>query len=107
MFQVLIKELFICANKIIESIKQSYKKGNRVKQANIRGDGLEDVDFAVSIPIIHIAVIVYEERLQNGITIMNMKPDIASSILEYDSQSELVCFTLTLLISLALCPEIP
>ena len=106
-FQVLMKELFIGANKIIETIKQSYKKGKRIKQANIRGDDLEEVDFAVSIPVIHVAIIVFEERLQNGITIMNMKPDIASSLLEYDNQSELVCLTLTLLISSALCPEIP
>ena len=101
-FQVLMKELFIGANKIIETIKQSYKKGKRIKQANIRGDDLEEVDFAVSIPVIHVAVIVFEERLQNGITIMNMKPDIASSLLEYDNQSELVCLTLTLLILSAL-----
>lgn len=102
-----MKELFIGAKQIIETTKQSYKKGKRVKHTDIRGDDLEEVDFAISIPIIHVAVIVFEERLQNGITIMNMKPDIATSILEYDSQSELVCFILTVLISSALCPEIP
>ena len=48
----------------------------------------------INIPVIHVAAIVFEERLRNGIRVLNMKPDIASYILEWNCEHELVCLKL-------------
>ena len=48
----------------------------------------------INIPVIHVAAIVFEERLRNGIRVLNMKPNIASYILEWNYEHELVCLKL-------------
>lgn len=92
LLQVLIRELYIGANRIIETIKQAQSK-RRVKRGKIE-KGQEPIDFMINIPVIHVASIVFEERLRNGIRVLNMKPDIASYLLEYDCERELVCLRL-------------
>lgn len=93
LLQVLLRELYIGAKRIIETIKQASSKRKRAKPGKIDKGG-EPNDFMINIPVIHVAAIVFEERLRNGIRVLNMKPDIASYLLEYDCERELVCLRL-------------
>ena len=89
-----MREVLIGAEQILEVSKDP---GNKLRKENcdyMEQENQEQVHFVVNLPMINVAVMVFEERLRNFITISNIKPDIANDLLEYNKETEVVCLTL-------------
>ena len=89
-----MREVLIGAEQILEV---SEDPGNQLREENcnyLEQENQEQVHFVVNLPVINVAVMVFEERLCNFVTILNIKPDIANDLLEYNQETEVVRLTL-------------
>lgn len=91
-----MREVLTGAEQILEVTKDRNNKSREEKSDDMEQENQEQVHFMVNLPMINVAVMVFEERLRNFITMLNIKPDIANCLLECNKETEVVRPTLIL-----------
>lgn len=91
-----MREVLTGAEQILEVTKDRNNRSREEKSDDMEQENQEQVHFMVNLPMINVAVMVFEERLRNFITMLNIKPDIANYLLEYNKETEVVRPTLIL-----------
>lgn len=89
-----MREVLIGAEQILEVTKDHNNKSREENSDDMEQENQEQVHFMVNLPMINVAVMVFEERLRNFVTMLNIKPDIANDLLEYNKETEVVRPTL-------------